>query len=109
MISSAKTPPTTIPTGPVQSIPKSNPTTATKSDMTKIAPRFGTRATKYIHTMPPGMAPMACVNQNVLAFMPSTIANTKNTMNKSTPKIAMKMKSLPVSLPEFRAFAAVTM
>ena len=52
---------------------------------------------------------MACVNQNVLAFMPSTIAKMKNTTNKSTPKIAMKMKSFPTNLPEFWAFAAVTM
>ena len=59
--SSASRPPATMPTGP------------------------------YIHTMPPMSEPHACVNQNRFAFMPSTIANTMNTRNRSTPKMASVM------------------
>lgn len=76
-------------------MPSSRPTIATMIDMMAVAPGFGTRAARYIHTMPPGIAPMACVNQNVFAFIPRTIAKTKNTMKSRSPKIAMKIKSLP--------------
>ena len=55
------------------------------------APRLGTFAATYIHTMPPMSEPHACVNQNRFAFMPSTIANTMNTRNRSTPKMASVM------------------
>ena len=41
--------------------------------------------------MPPMSEPHACVNQNRFAFMPSTIANTMNTRNRSTPKMASVM------------------
>ena len=109
MMISASTPPTTIPTGPVHSMPSNRPTTATMTDMTIVAPGFGTRAARYIHTMPPGIAPMACVNQNVFAFMPRIIANAKNTMKRRSPKIAMKMKSLPWSFALPWADTVVTM
>ena len=81
-----------MPTGPVHSMPSSSATTATIADMMANAPAlWAPFAATYIHTMPPMSEPHACVNQNRFAFMPSTIANTMNTRNRSTPKMASVM------------------
>ena len=77
-----------MPAGPVQNMPITRPSSATSTHMSATAPRLGTRASTYIHTMPAGMAPTAWVNHAVFAFSENTIENAMNTANRSTPNTA---------------------
>ena len=69
-------------------MPITRPSSATSRHMSATAPRLGTRASTYIHTIPAGTAPTPWVNQDVVALREHTIEKTMNTANRSTPKTA---------------------
>ena len=59
MMASQSTAPIAMPSGPVHAMPMSNPTRAMTHPAMRADPFFGTRAMRYIHTIPQGMAATA--------------------------------------------------
>ena len=96
---SAATPPTTIPTGPLQNMPIRKATAPAMTPISEKAPRLGTRWARYMNTLPANKAPAAWANHVMPAFMPKGISTAMNTMNSKTPNTAMKTRSLGFRRP----------